>query len=359
MRRRRRTLRTRLALLYAGPFFVSAALLLTIPLSQTSNTVPANSVPGGGAPHQAQGGRDLHQVLTATAIALGLAVVVSIVIGWWIAGRFLRPLQTITATARDISASNLHRRLGLAGPDDEFKDLSKTLDDLFARLQAAFESQRHFVANASHELRTPLTAERALLQVALADPDADVDQFRATCQDVLALGEQQERLIEALLTLASTEQGIEHREPFDLAALAAETVALRQSEAQRRGIHVETTLGAAPATGDRRLVTSLLANLLANAVRHNTPGGRVWLATALVEGRATVTITNTGPVIPPDQVERLFQPFQRLGDERTHRTDGHGLGLAIVRAIANAHGATIVPQARAEGGLTIEVRFPS
>ena len=359
MRRRRRTLRTRLALLYAGPFFVSAALLLTIPLSQTSNTSPANPLSGGGAPHPVPDDRHLHQVLTATAVGLGLAVVVSLVVGWWIAGRFLRPLRMITATAQDISASNLNRRLGLAGPDDEFKDLSTTLDDLFARLEAAFESQRHFVANASHELRTPLTAERALLQVALADPNADVDQFRSTCQDVLALGEQQERLIEALLTLASTEQGIEHREPFDLAAIAAEAVAIRQSEAQRRGIRVETTLATAPAAGDPNLVTSLLANLLENAVRHNTPGGRVSLATGLVEGRATVTVTNTGPIIPPEQVERLFEPFQRLGDERTRRTDGHGLGLAIVHAIANAHGATIVPRARAEGGLTIEVRFPT
>ena len=140
--------------------------------------------------------------------------------GWLIAGRLLRPLRTITATARDISASNLNRRLSLDGRDDEFAELGETLDDLFGRLEASFESQRHFVANASHELRTPLTAERTLLQVALADPDATAPTLRAACEQVLALGDQQERLIEALLTLATSEGGIEQWEPFDLAAVA-------------------------------------------------------------------------------------------------------------------------------------------
>jgi signal transduction histidine kinase len=360
--RRRRTLRTRLTLLYAGPFLLSAALLLTIPISQTRSTVPAYgqvNPPDGGAGVVVARGVNTNQVLGASAIGLALAVLVSLVVGWWIAGRFLRPLRTITATARDISASQLHRRLGLAGPDDEFKDLAQTLDALFGRLEASFESQRHFVANASHELRTPMTAERTLLQVALADPDADVESLRSACQDVLALGEQQERLIEALLTLASSEQGIERGEPFDLAEIAAGAVAARRAEAQRRGIRVETALGAASASGDPNLVASLVANLVENALRYNAPGGWSSVATTTADGRARLTITNTGPVIPPDLLEGLFEPFQRLGDERTRRTDGHGLGLAIVRAIANAHGATVLPRARPEGGLTIEIQFPS
>jgi signal transduction histidine kinase len=353
---RRRTLRTQLTLLYAGPFFASGAALLTIPIVQSSRSAPAVGL-GGPGPDPA-GGTELSRVLTASAVGLAVMVVVSIVLGWLIAGRFLRPLRSITATARDISASNLHRRLGATGRNNEFTVLAETLDELFERLEAAFESQRHFVANTSHELRTPLTAERTLLQVALADPDATAETLRSTCRDVLALGAAQERLIDSLLTLASSEQGLEQRERLDLAAIAGSVVLARQGEARRRGLHVETTLAAAPATGDPNLVESLVANLVDNALRHNSPRGRVEIATATTAGRASVTVTNTGTVIPPTEVERLFQPFQRLGGQRVQHTDGHGLGLAIAIAIADAHGATLIPRARPEGGLEIAVSFP-
>jgi signal transduction histidine kinase len=182
--------------------------------------------------------------------------------------------------------------------------------------------------------------------------------LRSTCQDVLALGQQQERLIEALLTLASSERGIEQREPLDLADIAGNVIPARQQEAQRRGIHLDATLATAPAAGDPNLVESLVANLVDNALRHNTAGGWIQIATTTTAGRATITVRNTGPVIPPGEVERLFLPFQRLGSERIRRVDGHGLGLAIVRAIAGAHGATLIPRARPDGGLDIEVRFP-
>jgi signal transduction histidine kinase len=352
----RLTLRMQLTLLYAGPFFVSGAALLTIPLLGSKQTNPAGFQ--GSASPSAPQSTEQHQVLTFSAIGLAALVLVSFVLGWLIAGRFLRPLRTITATARDISASNLHRRLSLSRRSDEFRELAETLDDLFERLEASFESQRHFVANASHELRTPLTAERALLQVALADPTATTETMRSTCQDVLVLGEQQERLIEALLTLASSERGIEQREPFDLAEIARNVILVRRQEAQRRAIHVDTTLRTAPATGDPNLVESLVANLVDNALRHNEGGGRIEIATDVTAGQARISVRNTGTVIPPDQVERLFQPFQRLGSERIRHTGGHGLGLAIVRAIANAHGATLTPRARPHGGLDIEVSFP-
>jgi signal transduction histidine kinase len=339
------TLRMQLTVLYAGPFFLSGVALLTIVLLQTKQTV---AVPTGP---QANPGP------VASVVGLAVMVVIALVLGWLIAGRFLRPLRTITATARDISASNLHRRLSLSG-NDEFTQLAETLDDLFERLEAAFESQRRFVANASHELRTPLTAERTLLQVALADPAATAETLRAACQDVLALGRQQERLIEALLTLASSERGIEQREPFDLADIAGNAVLARRQEAQRRGIHIDTTLAPAPAAGDPNLAESLVANLVDNALRHNATGGRIEIATTTTTGRATITVRNTGPVIPPGELERLFEPFQQLGSQRIRLTDGHGLGLAIVRAIASAHGATLIPHSRPEGGLDIEVRFP-
>jgi signal transduction histidine kinase len=277
--------------------------------------------------------------------------------GWLIAGRFLRPLRTITATARDISASNLNRRLSLAPRDAEFAELGETLDDLFGRLEASFESQRHFVANASHELRTPLTAERALLQVALADPDATAETLRSACQQVLALGDQQERLIDGLLTLATSEGGIERWEPFDLAALAWHVVTARREEAGRRGIHLETSLAPAPTAGDPRLAEILVANLVDNAIRHHS-GGRAEISTAAAGGEATLRVRNTGPVIAPEVLGRLFQPFGRADGERIRQTDGHGLGLAIVQAIARAHGATLTPQAPPEGGLEVTVSFP-
>jgi signal transduction histidine kinase len=350
----RRTIRTRLTLLYAVPFLISGVLLLGVPILSTSQSAPAN-LPGPANVAPTPEDRHLEQLLAVSAFALAVMALVSLGLGWWIAGRFLRPLRTITATARDISASNLHRRLGRTGRNDEFTDLAVTLDDLFGRLEASFESQRHFVANASHELRTPLTAERALLQVALADPDATVDSLRAASQEVLALGRSQERLIEALLTLASSERGLERREPFDLAELAATVVAGRRPQARRRGIEVGTTLGTARVTGDASLAESLVANLVDNALRHNTPGGTVELATSTVDGRAWFAISNTGPVIPPDEVQRLFRPFERLGRARVG--DGHGLGLAIVAAIADVHGADLQARARPEGGLHIELTW--
>ena len=352
----RRRLRTQLTLLYAVPFLVSGAFLLTIPILQGRESSPVDPRFGPAAVAPVPG-PDLARVVTASALGLAAMGLIALVLGWLIAGRFLHPLRAITATARDISARNLHRRLGRTGRDDEFTELAATLDDLFARLEASFTSQRNFVANASHELRTPLTAQRALLQVALADPDVTAASLRDVCRDVLDLGAAQERLVDALLTLATSEQGIEHREPFDLADLAGAVLVTREEEARRRDIAVRAKLEPAPGTGDPSLVESLVANLLDNALRHNLPGGSVELTTATVDGLATVTVRNTGAVIPAAELDRLFQPFQRLGPQRLGHPGGHGLGLAIVRAIATAHGATLVPAAPQEGGLAIEVRF--
>ena len=347
-----RTLRLQLALLYGGVFVaLGAALLAVSGLLVRSGSV---SVTGSSSSQNALTGR---QFDVGAALVLAGTVLVALALGWLIAGRLLRPLRTITATARDISASNLSRRLSLAGRDDEFTELGETLDDLFARLEASFESQRHFVANASHELRTPLTAERTLLQVALADPDATAETLRSTCQQLLALGYQQERLIEALLTLASSERGIERWEPLDLAGIAGKVLLDLRQEAERRGIRIEAMLAAAPATGDPSLVESLVANLVDNAIRHNRDGGRVEISTTITDGLAIVSVSNTGTLISPDEVDRLFQPFQRLGTERISHISGHGLGLAIVRAIAGVHGAGLTANARPEGGLDIEVSF--
>jgi signal transduction histidine kinase len=354
--RLRPTLRAQLTLLYGGLLAAlgGGLLVLLVPL-RGSASIQAGPHAAAIAAALSAAERDKEII---GAIALPVVVLLAVVGGWLIAGRLLRPLRTITATARDISASNLNRRLSLDGRDDEFAELGDTLDDLFGRLEASFGAQRHFVANASHELRTPLTAERALLQVALADPDASAQTLRSACEQVLALGDQQERLIEALLTLATSEGGVEQWEPFDLATIAWHVVAGRREEAARRGVGIETSLTAAPTAGDPELAESLVANLVDNAVRHNLDGGRAEISTAAVGGQAAIRVRNTGPVIAPELLGRLFQPFGRAGGERIRHTGGHGLGLAIVQAIASAHGATLTPRAQPEGGLDVEVTFP-
>ena len=213
------------------------------------------------------------------------------------------------------------------------------------------------MANASHELRTPLTAEKTLLQVALADPDATTTTLRSACEKALQWSDQQARLIDGLLTLASSERGIERWEPFDLAEIVSGVLVDHRHETDQRGIHVEAALAAAPAIGDPALVESMLVNLIGNAVLHNLDGGRIRISTAVLNGLPVVTVGNAGPVIPPSEVDRLFQPFQRMGSERLH-TGGHGLGLAIVSAIAAVHGAALTANARPEGGLDVKVIFP-
>jgi signal transduction histidine kinase len=291
-------------------------------------------------------------------VVLVIMAVLSLAAGWLIAGRFVRPLRSIITTARDISASNLHRRLGVRGRGDEFTELGQTLDDLLGRLEASFQAQRHFIANASHELRTPLSAGRALLQVALADPEPTVETLRATCEELVELGDQQERLIAALLALASSQRGLGQLQCLNLADIAGDALLARQEEAGRQGIHLCTALAAAPVTADPSLAESLVANLIDNAIRHNLPGGQAEVSTALTTAGAVVSVSNTGTFVPPGAVQDLFQPFRQLGTQRTRHGEGHGLGLAIVRAIADAHGAALTARARPAGGLDIEVTFP-
>lgn len=308
-----------------------------------------------GAVQAAQRASDSHQLLVDSGIALAVVAALAVLAGWLVAGRMLRPIRAISRTARRISSSSLHERLGFDGPEDELKELGDTLDDLFARLEAAFEAQRRFVAHASHELRTPLTRERALVQVALGDPST-TDVWRATGEELLDSNRQQEAMIDALLTLASSEGGLDQRETVDLAEIADLTL---RSRREGGGVDLRFDVALEPATvkGDPRLLERLVANLVDNAVTHNVAGGRVCVTTGGDDGRTVLAVSNTGPVIPPGEVDRLFQPFQRLDPDRLHR-NGHGLGLSIVRAIATAHRATISARPEPEGGLSIEVDFP-
>jgi len=325
--------------------------IITLPLTAQQQQQAARAVHLGQLASQRQ------QLLIASAIALAVFAVVATVIGWLLAGRVLRPLRTMTAAARRISASSLHERLTLGGPDDELKELADTLDGLFARLEASFEAQRRFAANASHELRTPLTRERTLLQVTLADPAATTTTWQAVSLELLASNAEQERLIEALLALASSEAGPGEREPADLAAITDAALAAARPAISRLGLSVQADLQPAALDGDPLLVQQLAANLIDNAIRHNIPGGDIQVAVTTSGGHPVLSVANSGPVIPAAEVDRLFQPFQRLGP-RPARRDGYGLGLSIVRAIATAHAATISAQPRPSGGLAIDVTFP-
>jgi signal transduction histidine kinase len=386
----RRTARLRLTLLSGALFLLSGATLLTViyvlfllvrgggsgsALSSGSGNSQAGLANPNGSQsslgidevHRSVGGSaataqrfaDQHGLLIACAIGLAIAAVFALLLGWFVAGRMLRPVQAITATARRISATNLDERLALDDADEEFKQLGDTLDNLFARLGAAFEAQQHFVANASHELRTPLTAERTLLQVALDDPHTTNAAWRSTAEEVLASSDEQERLIEALLTLASSQGGLDHLERLDLAVICNDVLSRSNPDIDRLGLHIETATRSAHLDGDPRLIDRLVANLVDNAIGHNQIGGQVNVSTTVnEEGKAVLSVTNTCAVIPPADVDRLFQPFQRLDPSRTRHKDGHGLGLSIVRSIASAHGATITAHPRPQGGLHIEVTFP-
>jgi signal transduction histidine kinase len=368
----RRTARLRLTLLYGALFLLSGAILLTItyllferltdiskgegpPIQYPTRQLHDPALIRGAATSRAA---VLHQLLVSSGIALAIVAVLALLVGWFLAGRVLRPVRTITATARRISATNLHERLSLGNADEEFKELGDTLDDLFDRLEAAFDAQRHFVANASHELRTPLTRERTLLQVALEDPSTS-DVWLSTGHELLTSNRQQERVIEALLTLASSEGGLDHRERVDLSAICQDVLLRPDLDVGPVGLHIETALRTAPLDGDPKLIERLVANLIDNAIGHNVADGHVQVATSVSDGeKATLTVTNTGPKIPPAEIGRLFQPFQRLDPHRTHK-DGHGLGLSIVAAIADAHNAAITAEPDPRGGLSVSVRFTS
>jgi signal transduction histidine kinase len=306
----------------------------------------------------AQHAKDLHQLLTQSGIALAIMAVLAIALGWVVAGRVLRPLRTMKDATQRITERSLHERLAIPGPGDEVKDLADTIDGLLERLERAFEAQRHFVASASHELRTPLTFTRALLEVALADQGATAEDLRSTCEELLTSGEQQERLLEALLTLASSERGLERRDRFDLATVTARAVSAHRADAEHRGLQLGVSLTDTAAVGDPDLAERLAANLVDNAIRHNVPGGHLEVLTETRNARAVLTVGNTGPAVPPDQVGRLFEPFQRLSGNRAAHADGHGLGLSIIRAIADAHDAGIKVLLSPGGGLTVEVHFP-
>jgi signal transduction histidine kinase len=342
----------------------------------TARVAAAEPVPGIAVPADVQ--QHLHErfrqdrdhilatMLVASLVSLGLIGILAAVLGWLMAGHALRPLQQITATARRVADRSLHERIGLTGPDDEVKDLADTVDAMLERLDRSFDSQRRFVANASHELRTPLTLNRTLIEVTLDDPAA-TDQIRQFGTTLLAINQRQERLIDGLLTLASSEQTLAQQEHVDLAGIAHHLAGENRAAASAAGIDLRTDLHPAWVAGDPVLLERLTHNLLDNALRYNLPErGTVTITTRTVDGHAVLVVANTGPAVPPYEIPTLFQPFRRLLTAETragattpaiHR--GAGLGLSIVAAVAHAHRGDVQATARDPGGLTVQVRIPA
>jgi hypothetical protein len=302
---------------------------------------------------------ELHQLLVKSGIALGIMAVVSIALGWLISGRVLRPLRTMTAATRRISEDNLHERLALQGPDDELKDLADTIDGLLARLEAAFDAQRRFVANASHELRTPLAMMRTSLDVAVAKPEPLPPQV-GVLEGKLREGlDQADRLLESFLALARAQHGaLVEQASVSLAQIAAEVIRTHSEAIAAKGIAVRESLHDAQVTGSETLLARMIENVIDNAIGHNEPGGWMSVQTGVDGERVRVVVESSGPLLEQSKVSELAQPFRRLAAERTGSENGVGLGLSIVAAIAGAHGGTLELTARPEGGLCVQLLLP-
>lgn len=385
---RDRTVRTRLTILYGGAFFVAGALLVAVMYFYVRQSL--DNSPGVNALSTAQaflGERGLHAYPLLEDLVVGLSnqaeqqrrdtlremllwslaclAVVGLVafgFGWVLAGRFLRPLQDITATARRVADRNLHERISLSGPSDEIKKLADTFDAMLERLDLAFDSRYRFVANASHELRTPLTISRTVIEVALEDPELS-EQARRLAETLLGVNKRHERLIDGLLVLASSDQRIERVVQVDLADAAVRAIANVGSEAAGNAVTISSSITPARIAGDPVLLQRLIDNLVDNAVRYNIAvGGWVHIAVWAERQAARVRVDNSGATLSAADAELIFEPFRRLSqDDRQPGTPvfgGAGLGLSIVRAVAGAHDGRVVATPRPGGGLTIEVEFP-
>ncbi|MDQ4009368.1 MAG: HAMP domain-containing histidine kinase [Actinomycetota bacterium] len=364
-------LRARLTLLATGLSAAVSALLLwlgwllvggvvaAVPDLPPGSTVEVDGVPVAGdrlgvALQEAARQR----VLEVGSVAFLLAVTATVLLAWVITGQVLRPLHDVTATARRLSAESLDERLRLPGPRDEVAELADTFDAMLDRLQAAFQAQRRFVANASHELRTPLAVLRTEVEVTLADPAADEAELRRMAMVIRDATLRAQQLVDGLLVLARTEGStLRAREPADLATMASAALRIVESEARNRGLRVTTRMAPALTVGDPALLERVVGNLVENAVRHNLNGGWVEICTDGAGQRATLQVNSSGEVVAPGKVAALFEPFHRGGVARTSH-DGAGLGLSIVHAVVTAHGGTVHAEPVPGGGLAVTVHLP-
>jgi signal transduction histidine kinase len=365
-------LRVRLTLLATGLSAAGSALLLWLGWLLVGGVVaavpdlpPGSTVKVDGVPVAADSlGAALqeaarHRVLQAGSVAFLLAVIATVLLAWVITGQVLRPLHEVTATARRLSAESLDERLRLPGPRDEVAELADTFDAMLDRLEAAFQSQRRFVANASHELRTPLAVIRTEVDVTLADPAADEAELRRMAVVIRDATLRAQQLVDGLLVLARTEGGaLRAREPADLASLVGAALRSVAPEVRDRGLRVTKHLAPALTVGDPALLERVVGNLVENAVRHNTAGGWVEICTDRAESHARLEVRNSGEVVASEAVTALFEPFHRGGVARTSH-DGAGLGLSIVRAVVTAHAGTVRAEPIPGGGLAVTVHLPA
>ncbi|HET7014051.1 MAG TPA: ATP-binding protein [Streptosporangiaceae bacterium] len=369
MRVPRRSVRLRLARLYGILFFISGGLLLaavgSATVSRSSSVARVGVRPPGAVPPLPSKPVDTstlsHQLILASLIGLGVMTVVSLGLGWLVAGRALRPVQEMTEAAQRISEHNLNERLAVTGPKDELKELGDTFDGLLQRLETAFNAQRRFVANASHELRTPLTTMRASLDVALAKPEPAPPATVALAGRLRTELDRIDGLLEAFLVLARAQ----HRDLPGVAVLPLDylvTAALGDQAARigAKGLtvrHSESPDGAWVA-GNQALLSRLVQNVIDNAVGHNEDGGWIAISSDSDSRAARLVVENGGQVLSQSQADELTQPFRRFGADRTGSDKGSGLGLSIVAAITDAHGGTVDLHARDGGGLRVTVELP-
>jgi signal transduction histidine kinase len=369
------SLRLRLTLVYGALFLAMGAILETITYVLAVQAVRGQfkvTVTGSAADHtggRVRGENDIaaqiarqqetvqNQLVQSAVLTLIAVVALSVVLGYVVSGRMLRPLQQMTATARRLSESTLHERIELDGPRDEIKELADTFDNLLDRLHRAFESQRQFVANASHELRTPLAINRTIIDVAVAKPGAP-EAVRTLGTKLLGAIVRQERLIEGLLLLARSQHERQERSSGDLAALTAAALEQLAEAAQQAGVTIARHLAPVPIAGDLVLLERCAANLIENAIKYNSIERRVWVSTGEAGTRAWLRVENTGPHVRQDEIDAIFQPFRRLRADRIHSGDGAGLGLSIVRSVMHAQHGEVEAHPRPGGGLVVTLLMP-
>jgi signal transduction histidine kinase len=369
------SLRTRLTLVYGTLFLTMGVILETITYLLAVQAVRGQfkvTVTGSAATHNGgtvRGENDIleqvarqqeavqHQLVQSAVLTLLAVTALSVVLGYVVSGRMVRPLRQMTATARRLSESTLHERIGLDGPRDEIKELADTFDNMLDRLHRSFESQRQFVANASHELRTPLAINRTLIDVAVAKPGAP-EAVRTLGTKLLGAIVRQERLIEGLLLLARSQHERQERVPGDLATLTANALEQFAGAAEQAGVTVTWHLGAARTVGDPVLLERCAGNLIENAIKYNSVERRVWVRTGETGTRAWLQVENTGPPVRQEQIDGIFQPFRRLQADRVHSAKGSGLGLSIVRSVMEFQHGTVEAIPRPGGGLIVTLLMP-
>jgi signal transduction histidine kinase len=368
-----------MALLYGGlVLLVGVSLLFTCVILLQNAIVAPKLTDAHGVPlstiyqnghlttqdevRQHQQDEAIRYLLRTGALYFGIIVVIGTTGGYLLAKQALRPIAKLTQTARALSTETLDQRINLGGPDDELRELADTFDEMLARLDQAFDSQRLFVANASHELRTPLSVIRTELEVTLSDPEADPEELRRMGTVVASAAERAQRLVTSLLTLARLQAvgggELEVAEPVDLARLVPLAISAVGNEAEEKGVRIETEVEEAVTIGDPRLLERLVGNLVENGIRHNVQGGWLRITTGQTAEKVWLHVANGGAVIPGGDVDRLFEPFRRGAGKVRTATKGAGLGLAIVRLIVEAHRGRLQAAAPPFGGLAVRVELP-